>query len=152
LRKIGRRTLFGNSRAVSSLLTAVILCGSVLVIGGAVWAFANNSSSLMGTDYFDEVNENVDKARERFMVENIEPMNASCLRVWVYNYGDIGVNVTTCVFRNGSNIGQLTGQFLNGGEMNELDIPVQTLVKGDELVVKVISVRGTTENESYVLR
>ena len=106
----------------------------------------------MGNDYFDEVNENVNKARERFMVENIEPMNASCLRVWVYNYGDIGVNVTTCVFRNGSDIGQLTGQFLNGGEMNELDIPVQTLVKGDELVVKVISVRGTTENESYVIR
>ena len=152
MRKIGRRTLFGNSRAVSSLLTAVILCSSVLVIGGAVWAFANNSSSLMGNDYFDEVNEKVDKARERFMVENIEPMNDSCLRVWVYNYGDISINVTTYVFRNGSNIGQLTGQFMNGGEMKELDITVQPLSKGDELVVKVISVRETTENESYVVR
>jgi archaellum component FlaF (FlaF/FlaG flagellin family) len=152
LRAIGRRPRFAKSRAVSSLLTAVILCATVLVIGGAVWAFANNSSSLMGNNYFDEVNEQVDKARERFMVENIEPMNASCLRVWVYNYGDIGVNVTTHVFRNGSNIGQLTGQFVKGGEMNELDIPVQTLAKGDELVVKVISVRGSTENESYVLR
>ena len=106
----------------------------------------------MGNDYFDEVNENVDKARERFMVENIEPMNESCLRVWVYNYGDISINVTTYVFRNGSTIGQLTGQFMNGGEMKELDITVQTLSKGDELIVKVISVRETTENESYVVR
>jgi len=106
----------------------------------------------MADNYFEEVNEKVDKVRERFMVENIEPMNDSCLRVWVYNYGDISINVTTYVFRSGGVIGQITGQFLTGGEMKQLEIPVQTLYKGDELVVKVKSVRETTENESYLLR
>ena len=106
----------------------------------------------MANNYFEEVNEKVDKTRERFMVENIEPITNSCLRVWVYNYGDISVNVSTYVFRNSSNIGQITDQFINGGEIKQLDIAVQTLSTGDELVVKVISVRETVENESYVLR
>jgi hypothetical protein len=152
LRKIVRRKTFANSRAVSNVISAVILCATVIVIGGAVWAFANNSSSLMADNYFEEVNEKVDKARERFMVENIEPMNNSCLRAWVYNYGDISINITTGVYRNGSNIGQITDQFINCGEIKQLDITVQTLYKGDELVVTVKSVRETTENESYVLR
>lgn len=152
MRKIVRRKLSANSRAVSNVISAIILCATVVVIGGAVWAFANNSSSLMASNYFDEVNEKVDKTRERFMVENIEPMTNSCLRVWVYNYGDISINVSTYVFRNSSNIGQITSQFINGGEIKQLDITVQTLSTGDELVVKLISVRETTENESYVLR
>jgi hypothetical protein len=106
----------------------------------------------MANNYFEEVNEKVDKTRERFMVENIEPMNASCLGVWVYNYGDISISVTASVLRSGSVIGQITDQFIQSGEMKQLDIPVQTLYKGDELVVKVKSVRETTENENYLLR
>jgi hypothetical protein len=106
----------------------------------------------MANNYFEEVNEKVDKTRERFMVENIEPMNASCLGVWVYNYGDISISVTASVLRSGSFIGQITDQFIQSGEMKQLDIPVQTLYKGDELVVKVKSVRETTENENYLLR
>ena len=152
LRHIIRRKLGAKSRAVSAVLSAVILSATVIVIGGAVWAFSNNSSSLMASNYFEEVNERVDKARERFMVENIEPLNETCLRVWIFNYGDISINATTYVYRNGDVIGQITDQFLLGGEMKEYQIPVQTLYTGDELVVKVKSVRETTENESYLLR
>ena len=145
------KRLIRTSRAISSVVTAMILSASVLVIGGAVWAFSNNSSSVMGSNYFDEVNVRVDQARERFVVENIELVSESCLRVWVYNYGEIDINATTYVFRNGVAIGQITSQVIQGGEVKQLDITVQALSTGDELVVKVNSVRDNAINESYLV-
>jgi len=148
--KKNRPRVFSNRKAVSVVVASVILCAVVVTIGGMVWGFSLNSSSVMQRNYFNEVLPRVDKTRERFMIENVNFNNAtSKLRVWVYNYGQIDINVTTHVYLNGTIKGQLTGQAITRGTVKQLDVTVQQPVyPGVNLIVRVATERGSVEYES----
>jgi len=142
-----------RGRAVSLVLSAIILCAAVVTIGAFVWAFALNFSSVMQMNYFSQVVKRVDKTRERFLIENVEyNQSSSTLRVCVYNYGEVDVNVTAYVLFSGVCVGQVSGQVIPIGEIEEIDVPVYDVGLGDELVVKVNSERGNVAYESYLVQ
>jgi hypothetical protein len=152
-RKSLRVLALRDSRGLSTVLTAMILCASVLTIGGTAWAFANNTSSVLQENYFDEVVVNVDKAKERFMIETIDyNAETNTTRVWAYNYGEIDVIVDVYVYYNGLIVGQTTDHALAVGETRQFDVAVNAVNVGDEFVVKMISERGNVEYESLLVR
>ena len=136
-------------KALSSVMTAIMLCAAVLVVGGVVWAYANGSSTIMRNNYFDEVVVRVDQAKERFMIENIFYDDASTISVWIYNYGGLSVNVTVQVLNASGIISSQTGNLISIGEIVQIDVTVSSIYPGDNLIIKVISERENIEYEKY---
>ena len=94
-----------SRRGVTPVVSSIIMCAVVLVIGTSVWGVASSASSIMQTDYFDEVMESVEKIKERFYVENTGFDNTSqpTLKIWVLNYGSYKINVTQILITGGGN-------------------------------------------------
>jgi hypothetical protein len=78
--------------ALSSVVSSIILSATVLVVGGAVWSYAKGASSVIATQYHTESMDLVKQVQERFMVEHVTNTLTS-LTVYVYNYGDVDVEV-----------------------------------------------------------
>ena len=76
------------------MLTAVVIS-----IGVTVWSMAHATSSIMATDYFREVGRDVDALKERVDIEcaRVQEGTPSKLQIWVYNYGQIDINMTLIV-------------------------------------------------------
>jgi len=72
------------------------MCAVVLVIGASVWGVASGASSIMRSDYFDEVMESVEKIKERFYIENIgiNITSSPSIQICVLNYGSTTINIT----------------------------------------------------------
>ena len=93
-----------SRRGLTPVVSSIIMCAVVLVIGVSVWGVASSSSSIMQTDYFEEVMESVEKIKERFCVENVGYNDTTkTLKIWVVNYGEIDVNVTVIRIEVGGN-------------------------------------------------
>lgn len=141
-------------RGMSSVLTTILMCAVVISIGVSVWGFAGSAATIMRTDYFDEVMESVYKIKERFRIENIavNVTDAPSVQVWVLNYGETDVNITTIKISGGGNQSYYyppsNETALNPGEFRRFNVPQGTVEfrKGINIAVRVESAR---ENKAY---
>jgi len=93
-----------NRRGLTPVVSNILMCAVVLVIGASVWGVASGASSIMRSDYFDEVMESVQKIDERFIIENIGyDDTTSMLKIWVFNFGKTTINVTRIRIEGGGN-------------------------------------------------
>jgi len=104
----------------------------------------------LGDDYYDGVQKRIDVICERFFVEHVYYNKiTSILEVWVYNFGDVDIQVDVYVKGDaeGSNY---TGVSVN--HMNKTMIQVSVnATSGNELSITVISRRQNTEYGTYVV-
>jgi len=141
-------------RGVSAVLSSVLMAAVVVTIGVSIWGFADSAATLMKTDYFDEVMESVYKIKERFRIENIAVniTAAPSVQVWVLNYGDTEVNITSIKVSGGGNESYYYPHDniteLSPGEFRRFNVPQDTVEfrKGLNIAVRVESLR---ENRSY---
>ncbi len=86
-----------NRRALSEVISSIILSGVVLIVGGALWSYSLGAATVMTDDYVNGTLSLVDELTERFTVEwaNVSD-TGDALTVWVYNYG--GVDITVDVY------------------------------------------------------
>ncbi|MCW4051125.1 MAG: hypothetical protein NWE89_15490 [Candidatus Bathyarchaeota archaeon] len=140
-------------RGYSDIVSSLILTTIVITIGVSAWGYAQSTSSVMSTNYFDEVSDSVYRIQERFFVESIAVniSSAPSVSVWVTNYGRVHVNIT-CIKISGR--GNNTYYYPTNGyelatgttarfDLNPGTVPVRT---GTTIAIKVVSVR---ENEVY---
>lgn len=148
-----KRGLFKNKEAVSAVVSSIILCACVLVVGVAVWGFSYSTGIVLQGDYWEGVNKDIQCLKERFLVENIafNSTGDNKTHVWVYNYGDINIEIDVYILRNGSVIGKnLTGTAISINEIKEVVIiPTETMGSGENLVIEVVSARGNFAYEKY---
>ena len=140
-----------NKRGITPVVSSIILCAVVIVIGASVWGVASSASSIMQTDYFDEVMESVYKIKERFCVENIGFDNTSqpTLKIWVVNYGKIDITVDWIRVSGGGNVSSYEfNTMMPAGEMIRLDVTESEVkfASGFSISVEVKSTRG---NKAY---
>ncbi len=141
-------------RGMTSVLTMILMCAVVISIGVSVWGFASSAATIMRSDYFDEVMESVYKIKERFRIENIavNMTAAPSIQVWVFNYGESEVNITTIQISGGGNESYYyipsNETELSPGEFWRFNVPQDTVVfrKGLNIAVRVESSR---ENKAY---
>ena len=141
-----------RSRAFSPVISAVILSTVVLVVGGAVWAFSQGAMTITAEDYVEAVINMTDTISERFIVEHVSNNSVgSLLYVWVFNYGDVDidikVNVGSIIYPENSN----DWISLASGEMVPIDPIEVILTKGEELNIKTCSRRGNNAYYRYLV-
>ncbi len=141
-------------RGMTSVLTTIMMVAVVISIGVSVWGFASSAATVMRADYFDEVMESVYAIKERFRIENIavNVTAAPSVQVWVLNYGETDVNITTIKISGGGNESYYyppsNETALSPGEFRRFNVPQGTVKfwKGINIAVMVESSR---ENKAY---
>lgn len=135
-----------NRRGLTPVVSNILMCAVVLVIGASVWGVASGASSIMRSDYFDEVMESVQKIDERFIIENIGYDDTSkTVKIWVSNYGDININITLISVTAGSYVfDDEPKKLVLAGNIERFDVSTEEVsLKGLS-----ISVKGKTEREN----
>jgi hypothetical protein len=87
-------------RALSSVISSILLSAAVLVVGGGIWNYANGASSVLASQYHEESMNMIALIEERYIVEHVYN-NATHLTVWIYNYGDVDIEVD--IYANNNN-------------------------------------------------
>ncbi len=79
-----------SRRALSTVISALLLSAVVLVVGGSIWAFSQGAMTIIAKDYAESVIEKTDTISERFIIEQVGYVSGE-LHVWVFNYGDVDI-------------------------------------------------------------
>ena len=85
-------TLHKHRYALSSVISSILLSAAVLAVGGMIWNYANGASSVMATQYHEDSMNLTKQLQERYMIEHITN-NSTHITVWIYNYGDVDVEL-----------------------------------------------------------
>ena len=155
--------LIRNRRAVSAVISNVILMAAVIAVGIAVLGYVTSTSNSYVTQYGQTVNFDIDKLRETVAFEYVfYDATAGNLSVYFMNAGSVNnINVTTIYVSNSSwytTFSGMTMKYLNGTTTNALNVgeegyvvlsPV-TLVSGNLYTVKIITWRGSAFAYNFV--
>jgi len=128
-----------RSRAFSPVISAVILSAVVLAVGGAIWAFSQGAMTITAEDYAEAVVNTTDTVCERFIIEHAY-YNGSHLFIWIFNYGDIDIEVNVTYPDNSIGWREVSSKHLEEISF-EFDL-------GDETEVR-IKVESRRENTAY---
>ncbi|MBA7689728.1 hypothetical protein ES703_98238 [subsurface metagenome] len=79
-------------RAISPVISAIILSAVVMAVGGAIWAFSQGAMTITAEDYAEARINMTDTICERFMIEYVNNSEAE-LSVCIFNYGDVDIEV-----------------------------------------------------------
>lgn len=150
--------VLSDKKGLSPVIASIILCSAVIIIGVSVWSFTYSASSILQTDYYEEIQADIDKIGERFTVEHVAYIDGS-LHVWVYNYGnitkygDIDILVDVSVWKNETCLAYTSEPAtVPRGELVEITLPLSPApTSGSELIVQVRSRRENVEYQTYVI-
>jgi hypothetical protein len=140
-----------NRKALSPVISSLILSATVIVVGGTIWGYANGASTVIAENYVNDTLELVNEVTERFIVEHVSyDSGTDELSVWVYNYGDQKIIVDTYATITTSSTSFMdteSGTVLQKGESVEVIISVSgTVASGDKASIKIHSRR---QNNAY---
>ena len=137
----------------ASVITSVLMVAVVISIGIGVQGMTHSAATVMRSDYFDKVMDSVYKIKERFRIENIAVnlTSAPSLQVWVANYGDYNLNITTIKVSGGGNESYYyppNGTVMEPDDFTRFHLPQENVEfrKGISISVMVESSRG---NKAY---
>jgi hypothetical protein len=139
-------------RALSEVISSVILSAAVLVVGGMIWNYANGASSVVAAQYHDESMELVKQLEERYMVEHVTN-NSTHLSVWIYNYGRVDVELVIYANINGSQYYTDQGnpfQVQSKSSVNAV-LPI-SINSGDNIGLNVFSRRQNNVYYAYIAK
>lgn len=157
------RIIFGK-RAVSNVISAVILTGVVVALSLSVFAWAQSRSSDYSREYSETVDAETAKLKEKLAFEYIFYGNPSDdITVYLLNCGTIDdIEVQNVYVSNStwlSNPPFSTLKFLNGVEIPDQDLDVgeegyfvlsTSLKTGAYYCIKVVTVRGVSFDSNFV--
>lgn len=105
-------------RAVSPVVSSVIILAITVTLGLALWSNVNSNVSTSTESFTNEVTDYVNYINDRYVIVNLAfgydaptsnickagVPDTKCVTVWVYNYAERPLNITNIVFgkTNGS--------------------------------------------------
>lgn len=137
-------------KALSPVISTMILSAAVITIGGAIWAYSAGAATVIADSYVNETLELINEVTERFMVEHVKiDSQLDTLSVWVYNYGSQGIIVDVYVREGNNVIGSTMSSSIDKGDTSEVTVEVTTRSSGDQISIKVHSRRQNNAYETY---
>jgi len=144
-------SLSRDTRGLSPVISSILLCATVLAVGASVWAFSYSTGDALRENYSRELTPRIEGLREGFIIEKVSFNSTdNVMRVWVYNYGTIDVELAAVrISRKGSVI---------QSETLEESVPAEAVREfsftavvnaGEDLVIQAISTRGNMAFEAY---
>ena len=152
------QVLVNNKRAISPVVSHLILIAAVIVLGFAALAYARNISNDYQTQYRQSVNSDIDRLKETLAFECVF-CNSSHVKVFFINAGSISVDVDKVYLSTSSNNVSYTFKYLNGsiapdhtlGLGAERQIVVQQALSSGTYTVKITTVRGSSFAYSFTV-
>jgi len=136
------RERFKERRAITPVISAVVLTAVVLTLGGVIWAFSQGTMTISAEDYAESVIEMTDTISERFIVEHVAYIDTN-LKIWIYNYGSVDIEVKIQV---GSDTYSNEWREISRGGFSDVEFLDYPADSGDELVIRAYTRR---ENNAY---
>ena len=138
-----------NRRALSEVISSIILSGVVLVVGGALWSYSLGAATIMTDDYVNGTLSLVDELTERFTVEwaNVSD-TGDALTVWVYNYGGVEITVDVYATVDNDTSSSTFGTPITSGAIASVDLSFagDPILENDVVSVQAYSRR---QNSAY---
>jgi hypothetical protein len=157
-----RRKKLGR-RAVSNVISTMILVGAVVVLGLVTLAWSYGKASDYIKNYSETIDRNIAKIKERLAFEYIFYDGDKTIKIFLLNCGAVdGVGIQYCIVKGGSDewvfynptITYLSGtpaQSLNVGEEGYITITLSgKLTPGVYYHVKIVTVRGCEFESGFV--
>ncbi len=134
-------------RALSTVISALILSAVTLAVGGSIWAFSQGAMTITAEDYAESVINMTDIISERFIIEHVGYVSeiSDDLYVWVFNYGDVDIEFKLEVE---GYTGSMDWTGLASKDMKRIILLDSSPSSEDELNIKAYSRRG---NHAYYL-
>jgi len=138
----------GYKRALSTVVTSVILLSAVAIMGTMVVTWANMKLGSQEEALTVTFNKSINKLNEDFIVENVwYDYVLNNVNVTITNVGIIGLNVTEIKFTGSSGSGTLVIEPITDGgilvqESFNTNVTYSGLTSGDVFNVVVTSERG----------
>ena len=139
-----------NRRAISPVISALILSAAVLVIGGSVWGFSQSAMTISAENYAESVTNSSETISERFIIEHVA-YNAGNLKVWVFNYGTVGIEVRIEVGEDSYPSDPKEYISMNAGGFADMEFTGYTAVGGDTLVIRAFTRRENSVTYNYIV-
>ncbi len=140
--------------ALSSVISALILSASVLVVGGAVWGFSQSAMTISAEDYAASMINMSETISERFIIEHVAYIDPD-LKVWVYNYGSVDIEVKIEVKNDIVSVTYPADPKIwipiSAGGFEDVEFLSYTPTSGDNLVIKAYTRRGNSVYYNYIV-
>jgi len=144
-------------KALSPVISTIILSAVVLAIGGGIWSYAAGAATVIANGYVNDTLELVNEVTERFVIEHVSyDSTPNDLSVWVYNYGDQKITVDLYATVNSVASGEFEdstlGTVIEVGETEEIVVELTFSVDtDDEVSLKAHSRRQNNAYETYYI-
>lgn len=158
------QTLYRNRRAVSAVISNLILVAAVIVVGFAVLAYVRSTATDYQTEYQLTVNSDIDKLKETLAFEYVHyDGTAKVLDIYFMNAGEINVELDKVYLSTSpenlpfdiydlSNPPQQTNYFLGMGNERHIVLHnIDSLESGQTYTVKLETVRGLTFASNFAV-
>jgi archaellum component FlaF (FlaF/FlaG flagellin family) len=134
-----------NRKALSPVISTLILSAAVLTIGGGVWSFSMGAASSTATDYTYTTTDMVHTIIERLNIELVDyDSTTQDATVWVYNYGSIHIEVDITVTIDGVDYFSTVTTGIDPKTMEDIVVEINLGLDSDEM----LSVKAETEREN----
>ena len=137
-----------EKRAISSVISTVLLSAAVLVVGGMIWNYSNGASSVIASDYYEDSMEIINQIEERIMFEHVTN-NSTHITIYLYNYGDVDVQAD--VYANTSSTDFDDPLTIPSKESSFVIIPL-ACSSGDNIALSVYTRRQNIVYYSYIAK
>ncbi|MBU0598712.1 hypothetical protein KKF61_07070 [Patescibacteria group bacterium] len=142
-------------KAITPVISALILSAVVLTVGGVVWAFSQGAMTISAEDYAESVIEMTATISERFIIEHVyyeldAGPDLHMLHVFVYNYGEVDIVVDVYADVDEGESGSSTNYEIPSGAFETAKISL-TPSSGKEVAIKVVSRRGNNVYYRYIM-
>ena len=135
-------------RALSSVISSLILSAAVLTVGGMVWNYSNGASSVIAAQYHDDSMDLINQLKERIMLEHVTN-NSTHLTIQVYNYGEVDVVVDIYANTYSSDLENPITVYSNSSSNTTITMPCSS---GDNIGIKVYTRRQNIVHYSYIAK
>ena len=135
-------------RAISNVISSILLSAVVLAVGGTLWNYANGASGVIASQYYDDSMELLSQVKERFMVEHVTN-NATHITVYVFNYGEVPVTVDIYANDNSTDIDNPL--ILDSKTSGNVTITISS-TSGENIGIKIYSRRQNSVYYSYIAK
>ena len=135
-------------RAISNVISSILLSAVVLAVGGTLWNYANGASGVIASQYYDDSMELLSQVKERFMVEHVTN-NATHITVYVFNYGEVPVTVDIYANDNSTDIDNPL--ILDSKTSGNATITISS-TSGENIGIKIYSRRQNSVYYSYIAK
>lgn len=154
LRKVWK--LLHGRRAVSVVVSNVILVGAVIAVSFVVLSWAQYRSSAYNDQYSEAMNADIARLKERLAFEYVFYSGGN-LSVYLMNCGTIDNVTIQTVFVGGTPFSSISLKFLNKTSTNDLDIGEEGyfvlsslgLAPDTRYSVRVVTGRGSTFDHTF---